>query len=93
MWRFVGAEKGMGPIPGIPLEASDEDFESAVNAYESQFGDRSYPDPDDETKTLVRPAAGSVKASGLYEHISDRRLKREQAEQEREAAETAKEGE
>jgi hypothetical protein len=93
MWRFVGAEKGMDPIPGIPLDASDEVFEAAVNAYEAQFADRSYPDPVDEALTLVRPAVGSVKASGLYEHISDRRLRREQAELEKEAAEAAKEGE
>lgn len=71
MWRFVGNQKGLEPIPGLPLEASDEDFEAAVQVYEAQFSD---------------PAAiGSVKASGLYKHSNDRR--REPAEEAATAAE------
>lgn len=57
MWRFVGDQKGLEPLPGIPLEASDEDFEAAVKAYEASFGDET---------------AGSVKTSGLYEHVKDK---------------------
>ncbi len=79
MWRFVGDEKGLEPIPGLPLEASDEDFAAAVAVYEAQFGDRTF--VDEKGETVVLEAAGSVSRSGLYEHISDRRLRREQAEE------------
>lgn len=65
MWRF-NSDKGFEPLPGIPLEAEDETFEAVVTAFEAQFGDE---------------AAGSVKASGLYEHVEERRSRRDQAEQ------------
>ena len=51
MWRFIG--EGIEPIPGIPLEADDDDFNVAVAAYEAGFED----------------ADGAVKRSGLYKHI------------------------
>lgn len=38
MYKFIGEEKGLEPIPGLPLEASDEEFEAAVAVYEAQFG-------------------------------------------------------
>lgn len=52
MWKFVGDTKGLEPLPGIPLESSDADFEEALKAY----GDGT----DEEAK--------AVKASGLYKH-------------------------
>lgn len=68
MWRFVGDQKGLEPIPGLPLEASDEDFEAAVALYEAQFGPE---------------GAGSVAASGLYKHVKDAaRVKPEAASEE-----------
>ena len=50
-WKFIGHEKRQNPIPGIPLECSDEAFEAAVERYESRFGPE---------------GKGSVKKSGLY---------------------------
>jgi len=62
-WKFVGSEKGLEPLPGIPLEASDSDFEAAVAVYEAQF-------PDFVTAEGVAISAkGSVKASGLYAKV------------------------
>lgn len=57
MWRFVGQEQGKLPIPGLPLEASDDDFEAAVERYEARFGPE---------------GKGAVKRSGLYRHYSAR---------------------
>lgn len=51
MWKFVGDEKGLEPIPGIPTEASDEEFEAAVKKYEARYG---------------REGKGSIERSGLY---------------------------
>lgn len=51
MYRFVG--EGVLPISGLPMEADDDEFNAAVEAYEKQFDN----------------AEGSVKASGLYKHI------------------------
>lgn len=56
-WKFVGFEKGFEPLPGIPLECTDEEFESAVAAYEARFG---------------KDAKGSVVKSGLYEKVKAR---------------------
>lgn len=66
MWRFVG--EGIEPIPGIPLVASDAEFEAAVSSYESLSSDRVVRAADGKVIEVV-PAAGSVKASGLYEHF------------------------
>lgn len=52
-WKFVSTE--WQPLPGIPLEATDKDFDAAVEQYEAQFG------PDGK---------GSVKKSGLYKHVA-----------------------
>lgn len=53
MWRFVGGERGLEPLTGIGPDAlTDEAFEQRVAAYEAQFAE----------------GAGSVAASGLYEH-------------------------
>lgn len=71
MWRFVGDKKGLEPLPGLPLEAPDEEFEEAVKRFEAQFGDRSFPDPEHPNKTLTLKAKGSVERSGLYEHVAD----------------------
>lgn len=59
MWRFVGAEKGMEPIPGIPLECSDEEFRAAERWYASQWPEgviKGYP----------------LRQNGLYEHTDDK---------------------
>lgn len=54
-WRFVGADEDrhpkLLPLPGIPLVASDDDFEEAVKRYEGRYGPE---------------ARGAVKRSGLY---------------------------
>ncbi len=44
------------PIPGIPLQCDDKTFEEAVAAYEAQYGPE---------------AKGSVKRTGLYEHVTE----------------------
>ena len=51
-WKFVGRERGMEPIPGIPPECSDEEFEAAAERYEARYGPE---------------GKGSVKRSGLYQ--------------------------
>ena len=50
-WRFVGDERGVLPIPGIPLECSDEEFDAAVTRYEARYGPE---------------GKGSIKRTGLY---------------------------
>lgn len=53
-WRFVGYKEGLEPIPGIPIEAEDDEFDKAVEAYELRFG---------------ADGKGRVKASKLYERV------------------------
>lgn len=64
-WKFVGDLIGLEPLPGIPLEAEDAEFDEAVDAYESQFGDE---------------GKGSVKASKLYERVAKSELTQPPAE-------------
>lgn len=52
-WKFVSTDRE--PLPGIPLEADDREFNAAVEAYEAQYGPE---------------AKGSVKRSGLYAHVA-----------------------
>lgn len=63
-WKFTGNDKNgteVEPIPGLPFEATDEAFESALKRYEQQ-----YPG-----------GAAAVKASGLYEHITPKKPAKE----------------
>ena len=64
MYRFIG--KDVEPLPGLPLEADDDEFMLAVADYESRF----------------EGAEGSVLRSGLYEHVSERARRREATEAE-----------
>lgn len=52
-WKFVGEKKGLEPLPGLPLEASDAEWKDAMDAYEANGheGQRK-----------------AVEASGLYRH-------------------------
>lgn len=52
-WKFVGEKKGLEPLPGLPLEASDAEWKDALTAYEAN----GHPN---ERK--------AVEASGLYQH-------------------------
>ena len=59
MYRFTGKDKNgtaVEPLPGLPLEASDRDFNEALREYEAQHGEGS---------------ANAVRKSDLYEHIKD----------------------
>jgi hypothetical protein len=56
-WKF-DESKGLEPLPGIPLEAEDKDFDAAVAEYESQFED----------------GKGSVKKTGLYKRVAREEL-------------------
>lgn len=65
MWKYVGGEKGMyeGGILGIGGgEFEDKDFEALVEEYEKREGPH---------------AKGSVKKSGLYEHVPDKAAAKE----------------
>lgn len=55
-WKFVGHEKGLEPLPGLPLVATDVDFDEALKTYEALNGDG---------------ASAAVKASGLYQQTKE----------------------
>jgi len=55
-WKFVGDKKGLMPLAGVPLEATDAEFNAAMKDYEALHGDGS---------------AAAVKASGLYENTKE----------------------
>lgn len=52
-WKFVGNLKGLEPLPGLPLEATDAEWRDAMAVYEANGheGERK-----------------AVEASGLYLH-------------------------
>lgn len=59
-YRFTGKNKdgvAVEPLPGLPLEASDRDFNEALREYAAFTGDEDAP--------------AAVKASGLYEHVNE----------------------
>lgn len=64
-WKFVSTDRE--PLPGIPLEAEDKEFDAAVAIYEAQFGDE---------------GKGSVKKSGLYKRVGKEELTPEPVQEE-----------
>lgn len=59
-WKFTGKNKhgdATEPLPGLPLESSEHDFNDALRQV---YGDANGTE------------ARAVKASGLYEHVSDK---------------------
>lgn len=58
-YRFTGKDKSgnaVEPLPGIPLEASDKDFNEALHEREASEGEG---------------FASAVRSSGLYEHVRE----------------------
>lgn len=53
MWKFVGDKKGLEPLPGLPLEASDAEWKARMDEYEAN----GHPE-----------ARKAIEASGLYQH-------------------------
>ena len=37
-WKFVGDKKGLEPLTGLPVEASDKDFTARREAYDAFNG-------------------------------------------------------
>lgn len=59
MYRFTGKNKqgtDVEPIPGLPLEASDKDFNEALREREAVEGEG---------------FAQAVRSGGLYEHVRE----------------------
>lgn len=59
-YRFTGKNKSgdaVEPLPGLPLEASDKDFNEALREREAVEGEG---------------YAAAVRSGGLYEHTSDK---------------------
>lgn len=69
-WKFIGDQRGLEPLPGIPLLATDREFKAAVDIYEAQLEDRLVRNEDGDVVETVK-ARGSVKRSGLYEQFDD----------------------
>lgn len=58
-YRFTGKDKNgnpVEPLPGVPLEASDKDFNERLRELEEREGEG---------------FASAVRASGLYEHVRE----------------------
>jgi hypothetical protein len=55
-WKFVGDKLGKVPLPGVPLEATDAQFNAALKEYEALNGEGT---------------GAAVKASGLYEQTKE----------------------
>lgn len=59
MYRFTGKDKNgnaVEPIPGVPLAASDKDFNEKLRELEATEGEG---------------FAQAVRSSGLYEHVQE----------------------
>lgn len=58
-YRFTGKNKSgdaVEPLPGLPLEASDKDFNEALREREAAEGEG---------------FAAAVRSSGMYEHVRE----------------------